>query len=244
MLTLAAFAALLAYWQLQAPIANYVAAAGDPAAKRSYYAPLLAELARLGVGYDARPARIEVVPTRDHAEARWVAARVPIARGWERQLETLHDGVFYARAEQLDAARYEAWLGANAISYVALPDAPLDYSARAEGRLVRGAPGYLREVWRSAHWRLFAVLAAQPLAQRPSMMTRIGSDSFTLRAPRAGSFVVRVRFTPYWALARGAGCVSRAPGGWTAVQTRAAGTVEVAIDFSPARVFEHGRRCT
>jgi hypothetical protein len=234
----------LLYWQVNAPIDDALSAANDAAAQRSYYTPLLAELRRLGVGYGARPARVEVVATRDHAEARWVAAHVSIARGWERQLDTLRNGLFYtAGSKRLSATHYAQWLRENAISYVALPDAPLDYSAQAEGRLVREAPGYLHEAWRSPHWRLFAVAAPAPLAQPPSALTRLGVDSFTLRAPRAGSFLVRVRFTSYWALASGRGCVSRAPGDWTTVQTRAPGTVRVAIDFSLARVFEDGPRC-
>jgi hypothetical protein len=240
---LVALAPALLYWQVRAPIADYVSAAHDPAAKRSYYAPLLAELQRLGVGYGARPARIEVVPSRDHADARWVAGRVAIARGWERQLDTSRDALFYTGARRLSAARYAAWLRANAVSYVALTDAPVDYSARAEARLVRERPPYLREIWRSSHWRVFAVSAPQPLAQRPAALTRLGPDSFTVRAPHAGSYVVRVRFTPYWALASGGGCVRRAPGGWTTVQMREAGAADVAIEFSLSRVFAHGPRC-
>jgi hypothetical protein len=136
------------------------------------------------------------------------------------------------------------------VSYVALPDAPLDYSAGAEARLLRGQggaaalPGYLREVWRSAHWRLFAVRRAAPLAQGPAVLASLGSDSFTLRLPRAGAYTVRVHFTPYWMLASGGGCVSRAPGDWTSVQARSAGTARVVIDFSLARVFDHGPRCS
>ncbi len=234
---------LLLYWQLRAPIADYVSAASDPAARAAYYTPLLGELDRLGVGYDARAARIEVVPTRNRAESRWVADRVSIARGWERQLDIHDDGVFYAPAGTLSRARYRAWLSQNAISYVALADAPLDYSARAEARLLRGGLGYLREVWRSRHWRLFELRAPTPLAQPPSAIERLGSDSFTLRTRRAGSFVVRVRFTPYWALLDGRGCVARTRDGWTEVQARSAGTLRVGIDFSPARVFSHGPRC-
>jgi hypothetical protein len=240
---LVALAPALLYWQVRTPIADFVSGAGDPAAKRSYYAPLLAELQRLGVGYGARPARIEVVPSRDHAEARWVAGRVSIARGWERQLDTSRDALFYEGARRLSAARYAAWLRANAVSYVALADSPVDYSARAEARLVRERPPYLREIWRSSHWHVFAVTAPQPLAQPPAALTRLGPDSFTVRAPHAGSYVVRVRFTPYWALASAGGCVRRARGGWTTVQTREAGAVGVAIDFSLSRVFEHGPRC-
>ena len=41
--------------------------------KASFYTPLLGELRRLDVGYGARPARIEIVPTAAHWEARWVA---------------------------------------------------------------------------------------------------------------------------------------------------------------------------
>ena len=54
---------------------------------------------------------------------------------------------------------------------------------------------------------------------------------------------MRVHFTPYWALASGSGCVSRAPGDWTEVQARRAGSLHVVIRFSLARVFSHGARC-
>jgi hypothetical protein len=235
------------YWQLRAPIADYAAGASDPATAASYYQPLLGELRRLGVGYGARPARIEVPPTRDHAEARYLAAHVALARGWERQLDRRDGGLFYEAAPHggaLDATRYREWLSRDAVSYIALPDAPLDYSARAEARLLRAAPPtYLREAWRSRHWRLFEVRAPTPMAQTPATLTRLGDDSFAVRAPRAGSFLVRVRFTPYWALLEGEGCVSRGREGFTEVQTRAAGDVRVGIAFSLARVFERGARC-
>jgi hypothetical protein len=240
---LLALAPLLLYWQVRAPIADFATAASDQSTERSYYQPLLRELRELGIGYGARPARIEVVATRNHAEARWVADRVAIARGWERQLDVGRNGLFYARSRSLGAARYGVWLSEEAVSYVALPDATLDYSARAEARVVRSAPGYLREVWRSRHWRLFAVVAARPLAQPPSTLARLGSDWFTLRTPAAGTYTVRVRFTPYWELASGHGCVRRGPGDWTQVQTRGAGSVRVAIGFSLARMFAHGPRC-
>jgi hypothetical protein len=236
-------AVLLAYWQVKAPISDSISAASDPAVNESYYKPLLSELRRLDIGYGARPARIEVVPTRDHGEARWVADRVTIARGWERQLELAHDGLFYDGSREPSAARYRAWLGEQAVSYVAIDDAPLDYSARGEARVIDRSPSYLREVWHAEHWRLFAVLGATPLVARPSVMMRLDSDAFTLHASAPGTSLVRVRFTPYWALVRGHGCVSRAPGGWTQVRARAAGELGVAIDFSPARVFSHGARC-
>jgi hypothetical protein len=238
---LIAFAPLLIYWQCNAPIGNYLSAASDPAAHASFYNPLLGELRLLGVGDSPRPARIEVVPTRDHAEARWVAPHVMLARGWERQLDVNRNGLFYRSPLRKD--EYEDWLSYAAVAYVALPRAPLDYSGRAEGRLVRGGQAYLREVWRSPDWRLFEVLGATALAPPPSVVTQLDSDSFTLRTPAAGTYDVRVRFTQYWALEGGRGCVRRAPGGWTDVQTRGGGSVRVVIDFSLARVFDHGPRC-
>jgi len=75
------------------------------------------------------------------------------------------------------------------------------------------------------------------------MVTQLATDSFTLQAPRAGTFVVRVHFSPYWALAHGGGCVSRAAGDWTAVRARRAGSYRVIIRFSLGRVFSRGPRC-
>jgi len=248
--TLLALAPLLLYWQLRAPIADYASSLGEPATNASYYRPLLAELARLGIGYGARPTRLEVVPPRDHGEARWVAAHVPLARGFERQLDVDYDGVFYADGDAsgkgvstLQAERYRGWLSRNAVSYVALPDAPLDYSASAEARLLDSEPGWLHEVWRSQHWRLFEVLTPTPLAEPPGSLSALSADSFALRAPRAGSYLVRVRFTPYWSLSSGRGCVQRGHEGWTKVQARAPGVLRVGIDFSPLRVIERGPRC-
>ena len=241
---LLALAPALLYWQANAPVADFASASSDPAVHSSYYTPLIGELRALGVGYSGRPARIEAVPTVDHWEARWLAPEIMIARGWERQLDSYRDAIFYDESTPLSAARYRAWLSEQAASYVALPDAPLDYSAKAEARLLRaGGLGFLREIWHSAHWRLFAVLGARPLAQPPGTLAQLGSDSFTLRAPRAGSYTVRVHFSRYWSLTAGDGCVARAPGDWTELRARRAGSLRVDIRFSLARVFDHGPRC-
>ena len=237
-------APFLLYWQANAPVADFAAAISDPAVHSSYYTPLLGELHRLGIGYGARPARIEVVATVDHWEARWVAPHVMLARGWERQLDHGRNGLFY-KSEPLDAASYRRWLTAQAVSYVALGDSPLDYSAAAEARLLRSgaADAYLHEIWSSAHWRLFAVVDAAPLARAPAILSSADSESFTLAAPAPGRYEVRLRFTPYWALSRGSGCVGEAPGGWTFVEARRAGPLHVVISFSPGRVLSHSRRC-
>jgi hypothetical protein len=233
----------LLYWQANAPVADFAAASADPGVHASYYAPLLGEMRALGIGYGRAPARIEVLPLNDHWEARWMAPHVMLARGWERQLDQYRDPLFYDESKPPSAAAYGTWLREQAVSYVALPDARLDYSAVAEARLLRSGPAYLREVWRSPHWRLFAVLDARPLVESPATLTGLTTDSLTLNAPAPGSYTVRVHFTSYWALASGSGCVSRAAGDWTQIHARRAGSLHVVIDFSLARVFSHGPRC-
>jgi hypothetical protein len=144
----------LLYWQLNTPIGDLSLIAGQASASPSYYAPLLSELRRLR--HDA-PTIVEVPLTATHAEAAYVAGhdRISLARGWERQLDTRYAALFYRPT--LSASAYRAWLRENRVLYVALPDARLDYAGQAEGALVAHGLPYLREVWRSEHWRLFSV---------------------------------------------------------------------------------------
>jgi hypothetical protein len=233
----------LLFWQVISTAEDLAAAASDPSVRQTYYTPLLDHLRAIGALNANRPTRIEVVPTLVHWDARWVAPDVAIARGWERQVDRANDSLFYSSAP-LSARSYNRWLRSEAISYVALPDAPLDSSGLEEAELLRdGPPPYVREVWHSAHWRLFAVLDAQPLVERPAEVTSMTADSFTLTTPEPGTFTVRVRFTPYWALERGLGCVQRATGGWTEIRAHAAGSLHIGITFSIARIFDGGPRC-
>jgi len=215
----------LAYWVLYAPVRDWSAAAGDPARAASYYAPLLAHL-------PTRDTRLEIPFTSEHWEAYRVAPAIPLARGWERQLDRKDNGLFYDGA--LTAGRYRRWLADNAVGLVALPDASLDASAHAEAALIRGGLPYLREVWRGAHWRLFAVRGATPLGAQ-----RFGPDWFVT----AGG-LVRFRWTPYWAVVAGRGCVREGPGGWTlATPARGTRSMRVGIEFDPIRRLSNNPRC-
>ncbi|MDX6640762.1 MAG: hypothetical protein QOF12_1773 [Solirubrobacteraceae bacterium] len=220
----------LAYWVLYPAVRDWSAAAGDPAQPAAYYAPLLAELRR--VQAHRPPARLEIPFTKGHWESARVAPVIPLARGWERQLDRLRNGLFYDGP--LTASRYRRWLADNAIGWVALADAPLDPSARREAALVRAGLPYLRPVWRSAHWRLFAVEHATPLGA-----SRLGADWFTTTGG-----LVRVHWTRYWALQDGHGCVRRAAGDWTLVTPATTGaTVRVGIDVTPGRALSGSARC-
>jgi hypothetical protein len=156
---LLALAPLLLYWQLATPIRDFASIAGDPAVHAGYYMSLRAELRRVLHG---RPAIVEVPLTKAHWEAAYLAGHdgIRLARGWERQLDTRYAALFYRRAASargpgLSASAYERWLRENRVMYVALPDAPLDKAGLAEGALIASGVPYLRQIWRSSHWRLY-----------------------------------------------------------------------------------------
>jgi hypothetical protein len=125
---------------------------GDPSTRAEFWSGPRAFLARA-----ARPGeRVEVAFTHNHWEVAYLAPTVPLARGWERQVDAEVNPLFYAD-RPLTAKRYHRWLRADAVRWVLLPSVPLDYSARAEAALLRRGAPFLRPVARGHGWRLFAV---------------------------------------------------------------------------------------
>lgn len=234
---LALVALPLLYLEWQAPIRDLVIASGEKATSTTYYQPLLRFLGRQA----GPPFRVEIPFTRFHWEAYAVASRFPSPRGWERQLDIKDNPIFYSGP--LNAATYASWLHRNGVRFVAAPDAPLDYSAVREMRLIsRGLP-YLRLVARTAHWKVYAVKAATPIAEGIASLTAMGPDWVKLEAPTAGTTLLRVRFSPYWKLSQGAGCVAPA-GAFTSVVLRRAGPATLSISFALGRIGAHSPRCT
>jgi hypothetical protein len=238
-LTLVFIGACLFAWQVNGPAAQSLQEIGDPSLKVAYYAPVQRFLATQSHG---APLRVEAVFTRSHWDAVVLAGRFSLARGWERQLDTKYDGLFYAR--HLTAAAYHAWLLSTAVRFVALPDAPLDDSSRQEAALVMMGQPFLREVFSSAHWRVYAVVGHAPLAQGPGRLTAMDDDGFTLRVNRPGRFTVRVRYTPYWSFSSGQGCVTAAAGGWTAVTASQREVIRLDARFSLGGLLTKASRCS
>jgi hypothetical protein len=238
-LALACLAPLLLWWQLGPAVRDVHTAQGDPSVHAAYYAPLLAELHARGA--DGTDGRLEIPFTKVHWEARHLAPAIPLARGWERQLDREVNPLFYNDAV-LTPRRYRAWLDRMAVRWVAVPDVALDYSAKDEAELIaRGLP-YLREIWRGVHWRLYAVADPMPLADPPARVLAGTTDSLTLAAPQPATIHLRVRWSPYWAVARGDACVAP-DDDWTRLEVRTAGTVHLTMDFSPLRIASHAARC-
>ena len=178
--------------------------------------------------------RIEVPPTVNHWESAYLAPKFELARGWLRQLDTTRDDIFYDESELSNRA-YSAWLRGNAISYVALPDAPLDYSSGAERKLILSEPPYLKLREQTAHWRIYEVKNPKPLvapiADGRARTLWVGRQGFALDVTRPGRFLVRVNFTPYWSISHGSGCLLRG-GNWTVARTAHTGIFRVDADFS------------
>ena len=232
---LALFIAGGLYWQVTASVSQIARSVGDPSTSPAYFDPVARWLHEHG----GPGTRVEVPPTANHWESAYLAPRVELARGWLRQLDTTRDNPFYDD-QPLTSAAYSSWLRDNAIRFVALPDAPLDYSSEAERRLILHDPPYLTLRWASPDWRIYAVRNPEPLVEpigsAAAQVRSIGEQSFALDVSNPGRFLVRVNFTQYWSIARGEGCLMRRRN-WTVVRADRPGLFRVSADFSLARAW-------
>jgi hypothetical protein len=224
----------LAFWQWSPAVRDIYKALDDPVAKASYFDPVREYFRLLP---DQR--RVEIPFTFGHWEGAEVASEVPLARGWLRQTDVSRNRLFYDGV--LTHAEYQRWLHENGVSWVALPDARLDYSAQQEAAIVRSEPPYLKLRAVTGHWRIYAVRDAGPMLQAGAgargRLASLGPESFSLKVSSPGDFVVRIRATPYWRLAdSGGGCLGRA-GDWTLVRAAQPGLYRVTTHFSPARAW-------
>ena len=111
-------------WQWSADAALSVYDASPTLHAQSFYLPLVEELNRRKAADG--PFRTEVVPLREHWETRWIPPGLPIARGWERQLDVALNPQLYDD-RRLDAGGLPA------------------LAARAGDHLRRGRPRAVRQ---------------------------------------------------------------------------------------------------
>ena len=238
---IAVFAIPLLIYQWNGPIRETGKGANDPSSELAFYKPML----RFLEGRADASTRVEIPFTRMHWESVHVARHFQLARGWEAQVDNKYNPLF-RKGKELTSERYRHWLRDNGVRYVALPDVPLDPNAKQEAKLIRSSAAFLKLVYSDRHWRVYEVRDARGLTRTNSgaHVRRIGPSSFTLVARRAGPVLVRVRFTPYWRVARGDACVERATDDWTLVRARRPGTIRVTARFNPLRIVEHGPACS
>ena len=190
-LALAVVGVGLVYLQWLPAVRAVAEAHGDPSTHAAFQDEARDFLERV-----AKPGeRVEVPLTLNHWEAADLAQEVPLARGWERQLDQEANPIFYS-GKPLTPARYHAWLSDNAVRWVALPDTKLDYSAKAEAKLLDHGLSYLQLVYRSPRWRIWEVRGTTrrpPTAPRCWPPGRTGSRS-TRPATRSCATATR----KYW----------------------------------------------
>ncbi|HEX2128633.1 MAG TPA: hypothetical protein VHF58_05400 [Solirubrobacterales bacterium] len=211
----------LAYWQLVAPVRDVIKGTGDPATERAFFEPLLGALDRVTAGDGT--VRLHIPPTENRWEAAYVAPRFALARGWLRQLES-DDFDLFADGE-LTAPLYEEWLAEHAVSYVAVPEAELDYLAEDEVDLIHEGLSYLDPVWSNERWRLYRVAGAGISA---SGIDGLAVDRIVLDRPEPGTRTLPVNWTRYWGVEAGTACVRESDDGRIELEVRGPGRVEIA----------------
>jgi hypothetical protein len=199
-----------AVWQWAPTDSVVTDPATNPATQSSFYHPLITTLDSL----DGAPVRVEIPPTKEHWESAYVAPYVSLARGWERQLDIADNPIFYTQGA-LTPVSYQEWLYDGGVSYVALPNAPLDYASQSEKALLTsGSLSYLRLVWSTPNWQLWQVLGSPGLVSGPAALTNLEPDHLTLVASAAGQIIVRVRYTKFWSVSSGQACVRQGAADW------------------------------
>ncbi len=221
----AAFALILAVsWNLTPLAASYAKTSADPAADAAYWAPVTLFLR----GHLSPSYRVEAVDTVGHWPAAYLpAAGIPIARGWYRQDDFPRNDVLYTK---LDRARYVSWLRSLGVRYVVLPDAPLDYSARAEGALLRSGRSGMPIAFRSRHTTVFAVPLPRKIVTGPGQprVVSLSQNRITISVDRAGRYRIATNWSPYWRAT--SGCLTR--GRDETVRLTTTGPGWVRLDFT------------
>ena len=201
-----------AVWQVAQPAAD-LAQGNAPA-----FAPHTAALVRELEALHADTARVEAVPQYGHWESDELASVVPLARGWERQVDIERNPLFYGGV--LTPSAYYSWLRYNAVRYVAISAGTPDPAAVAEAATIREGQPWLVPIWHNAFWRLYRVTPATPLASPPATVTGSTPAEMTLRMSRPGTTILRVHWSP---LLRAPGAVIAQAGPWTSLTVRRAG---------------------
>jgi hypothetical protein len=210
-----------AVWQVVQPVTDLAHGNGPP------YAPQTAALVTELRALDAQTARVEAVPQYGHWESQQLATVVPLARGWERQVDVARNPLFYTGA--LTPASYYGWLRDNAVRYVAISAASPDFAAVAEAAIVRAGQPWLIPVWRDGFWQLYRVAGALPLASPPAIVTTTTPAQISVRMSRAGTTIVRVRWSSLLRSTGGATVARR--GEWTSLTASRAGAYTLSARY-------------
>jgi hypothetical protein len=219
-------------WNVTPLAASLVHSEADVTAHAAVWrAPLAYLHAHLRPGY-----RVEAVDTAEHWPDFYLAeSGIPLVRGWFRQDDFPFDAVLY---RHLTAGAYRRWLRRLGVAYVVLTRSPPDYSSRQEAALVRSGRAGLRRIWASPEIAIYTVPRPRPIVTGPGRPTVLALRESVLlvRVNNRGTYVLAVRWSPYWHASRG--CLARTRGGMLRLRTRTAATVRIAFDVDASSLLD------
>jgi hypothetical protein len=205
--------------------------AEQPAAKAAYWQSAIDFF-----GEHLTPSyRVEVVDTAGHwAAVHLPQAGIPLVRGWFRQDDFPQNELLY---HGLTGTAYRGWLQSLGVKYVVLTEAPTDYSAKEEERLIRSGRSGLRPVLTTADLTIFEVPGARPVVTGPGAaeVVDVGQGHMLVQLDRPGRYRVAVRHSPYWR--SDAGCVTKGADGMLRLEARRAGLVRLEFRVGARRAL-------
>ena len=227
---LAALVAAVAALQLATPF-SYLVRTGDFAQTQPAFFAAAVQIARR----TRDPAyRVHVVSLQKHWDAYYFPLDgLSLARGWFRQDDRLHNTTLY---DAPTPAEYVAWLRDAGVRDVYVPQAALDPATVDERSLIERS-GAFDVLQRDPRWTVYRLREAAPLvvpATTPgsgpltpatvgAVVTSMTHDTVTIAVRRAGDYLVKVTWSPYWRLTQGDGRSGRGRGDWTRLRARAPG---------------------
>jgi len=220
-------------WNVTPLAFSFVKTAADPASSAAYWQPAIVYLHRhLTLSY-----RVEAVDTAGHWDAVYLPrAGVPLARGWFRQNDFPQNRLLYSD-DGLARGAYLQWLRSLGIRYVVLTDAPPDYSARDEAKLLRSGRSGLRPVTRAKHLSIFEVPAPRPLITGPARarVVELAETRVAVHVAAGGTYRLAVRYSPYWSAS--SGCLDPGKDSMIRLQVPKAGDVALTFRVNARRAF-------
>jgi hypothetical protein len=225
-----ALVAFACFWNITALARTARAAGSDPGNHAAYWQPAIKFLrAHLSPSF-----RVEAVDTTEHWPAAYLPdAGIPIVRGWYRQNDFPQNELLYDR--NLAARSYQQWLRGLGVRFVAISDAPPDYSARGEAALIRSGHSGLVLVFRSRHVNVFELKGASPIVtgRGDANVFWMWPTRMVFSVSRPGRYQVKVRWSPYWHTSQG--CVWRGTDGTLRLQALQPGLVDLHVNVNVSR---------
>ena len=206
--------ALAVSWNITPLVFNFANAQADATTNASAWTGAITFL-KTHAGPNTR---VESVDTTGHWGATYLAdANIPLARGWFRQDDFPQNQVLYSN---LGRRAYLRWLHGLGVGYVVLPTAaPLDYSAKAEAKLIESGRAGLRLVYADITTSIYRVPGFQPIVTgpAPARVVALTDDRIVVGVPRGGTYRIAVRYSPYWRASDG--CLSKGKDGMLRLRT-------------------------